>query len=104
LHSHWIEERSGDMFNANIPALSQNFLRLIDMRAAVVRLTVLSAMLLAVSSPATFAQSAGGGSPVGMRQFEYIDPHEGGRHLALAVFYPASATRPLHSSCHSSPS
>jgi predicted dienelactone hydrolase len=77
------------MFNANIPALSQNFLRLIDMRAAVVRLTVLSAMLLAVSSPATFAQSAGGGSPVGMRQFEYIDPHEGGRHLALAVFYPA---------------
>src|SRR5215831_10461100 len=89
LHSHWIEERSGDMFNANIPALSQNFLRLIDMRAAVVRLTVLSAMLLAVSSPATFAQSAGGGSPVGMRQFEYIDPHAGGRHLALAVFYPA---------------
>jgi hypothetical protein len=77
------------MFNANIPALSQNFLRLIDMRAAVVRLTVLSAMLLAVSSPATFAQSAGGGSPVSMRQFEYIDPHEGGRHLALAVFYPA---------------
>src|SRR5215510_8102730 len=30
LHSHWIEERIGDMFNANIPALSQNFLRLID--------------------------------------------------------------------------
>src|SRR5262249_32083741 len=89
LHSHWIEERSGDMFSANIPALSQNFLRLIDMRAAVVRLTLLSAMLLADSSPATGAQRACGASPAGMRQFEYIDPREGGRHLALAVFYPA---------------
>jgi len=92
------------MFNANIPALSQNFLRLIDMRAAVVRLTVLSAMLLAVSSPATFAQSAGGGSPVGMRQFEYIDPHGAGVIWRWRCFIPQSATRPLHSSCHSSPS
>src|SRR5262249_16050460 len=77
------------MFNKNIPALSQNFLRLIDTRVVAVRLTVLSAMLLAVSSAKAFAQSASGSAPVGMRQLEYIDPHEGGRHLALAVFYPA---------------
>jgi predicted dienelactone hydrolase len=80
------------MFNENIPDLSQNRLRLIDMRVVALRLAVLSAMLLALSSAATFAQSASGGSPVGLRQIEYIDPHEGGRHLALAVFYPA-ATR-----------
>jgi hypothetical protein len=90
LHSHSIEERTADMFNKNIPALSQNFLRLIDMRVVAVRLTVLSALLLAVSSAASLAQSTSGGAPVGIQQLEYIDPHEGGRHLALAVFYPAA--------------
>ena len=30
--------------------------------------------------------------PVGMRQLEYIDPHDGGRQLALTVFYPAAGS------------
>jgi predicted dienelactone hydrolase len=50
----------------------------------------LFATLLAASPAATLAQGTHPASfPVGMRQLEYIDPHEGGRHLALAVFYPA---------------
>src|SRR5262249_58725934 len=45
---------------------------------------------LGVSAAATVAQSASGGSPVGVRQLEYVAPREGGRHLALTVFYPAA--------------
>ena len=32
--------------------------------------------------------------PVGMKQMEYVDPPEGGRHLAFALFYPAAPPRP----------
>ena len=50
----------------------------------------LLATLLAASPTATLAQGTNAASfPVGMRQLEYIDAHEGGRHLALTVFYPA---------------
>lgn len=39
----------------------------------------------------TFAQTIQPGAPypVGMKQLEYVDPSQGGRHLALALFYPA---------------
>ena len=57
--------------------------------AAAARYTALFATLLAASPAATLAQGTRTASfPVGMRQLEYIDPHEGGRHLALTVFYP----------------
>jgi predicted dienelactone hydrolase len=58
--------------------------------AAVARHTALFAALLAASPAATLAQGIHAASfPVGMRQLEYVDAHEGGRHLALTVFYPA---------------
>ena len=57
--------------------------------AAAARYTALFATLLAASPAATLAQGTRTASfPVGMRQLEYIDPHEGGRHLAVTVFYP----------------
>ncbi len=38
--------------------------------------------------------------PVGIRQMEYVDPAEGGRHLAFALLYPAApadqAAKPYH--------
>src|SRR5262249_57388380 len=43
---------------------------------------------------ATLAQGTPAASfPVGMRQVEYMDAQEGGRHLALTVFYPATGSR-----------
>src|SRR6266403_3743644 len=58
--------------------------------AAAARHAALSATLLAAFPAATLAQGTHAASfPVGMRQLEYIDSHEGSRHLALTVFYPA---------------
>ena len=39
----------------------------------------------------TLAQGtpSGAAHPVGIKQLEYIDTHHGGRHLAVAMFYPA---------------
>ena len=57
---------------------------------------------LAAWSAVTFAETIQPGSPypVGMKQLEYIDPGQGGRHLALALFYPAviptGSAGPLH--------
>jgi len=55
----------------------------------------LLALVLSMAGPAA-AQSVLPSAlhPVGMRQLEYIDPAEGGRHLALAMFYPAVAPDP----------
>lgn len=49
-------------------------------------LAALCPALLVVCPAATFAQGPAS-APVGMQQLEFMD--EGGRHLALAVFYPA---------------
>src|SRR5215471_3074422 len=51
----------------------------------------LACALLAASPAATLAQSTHDGAtfPVGVREVEYIDPHEGCRHLTLSVFSPA---------------
>src|SRR4030095_13748016 len=64
---------------------SRTFLLLVHDRAAVARLSVLCAMLAFPS--VTLAQ---GTPPVGMQQLEFTDAQDGGRHLALAVFYPAA--------------
>jgi predicted dienelactone hydrolase len=78
------------MHNRHVPAFT--FLLLVHGGAAVARLCVLCAMLAYPS--VTLAQ----GTPVGMRQLEFVDAQGGDRHLALTVFYPAalrdrSATR-----------
>ena len=53
---------------------------------------MLACALLAASPAATLAQGTQGSAtfPVGIRELDYVDPHEGGRHLTLRVFYPAA--------------
>jgi predicted dienelactone hydrolase len=72
------------MHNSHVPASIRTFLLLVRGRAAVARLCVLCALLAYPS--ATLAQ----GTPVGMQQLEFVDAQDGGRHLALTVFYPAA--------------
>src|SRR5262249_40158209 len=63
-------------------------------RAAAARHRALFAALLAAAPAARRAQATPAASfPVGMRQVEYMDAQEGGRHLALTVFYPATGSR-----------
>jgi hypothetical protein len=52
----------------------------------------LACALLTAWPAAMLAQGTQDGAtfPVGIRELEYIDPHEGGRHLTLSVFYPAA--------------
>src|SRR6516164_5376127 len=52
----------------------------------------LACALVTAWPAATLAQGTHDGAtfPVGIRELEYIDPHEGGRHLTLNVFYPAA--------------
>ena len=78
------------MGNDDEPGFIRKSLVFVRRRAAAARHTALFATLLAASAAATLAQATHAASfPVGMRQLEYVDPHEGGRHLALTVFYPA---------------
>jgi predicted dienelactone hydrolase len=72
------------MHNRHVAASIRTFLLLVHGRAAVARLCVLCALLAYPS--VTLAQ----GTPVGMQQLEFIDAQDGGRHLALTVFYPAA--------------
>jgi predicted dienelactone hydrolase len=77
-----------DDFIGNFPVLAHG-------RAATARLAILCATLLAAAPTASLAQGISSASwPVGMRQLEYVDPHERGRHLALTVFYPAAVRDP----------
>ncbi|HEX4828860.1 MAG TPA: hypothetical protein VFV12_11565, partial [Xanthobacteraceae bacterium] len=76
------------MRNDDVPGLIWNFLPFVRRRAG----AALCCTLLAASPVATLAQGTQGGAtfPVGIRELEYVDPHEGGRHLTLSVFYPAA--------------
>jgi predicted dienelactone hydrolase len=80
------------MRNDDVPGFTGKFLLSFLRRAGDARRVALCCMLLAASPAATLAQGPQGGatSPVGIREIEYVDPHEGGRHLALSVFYPAA--------------
>src|SRR5215510_12624159 len=80
------------MRNDDVPGFIRKFLLSFLRRAGDARRVALCCMLLAVSPAATLAQSPQGGAsfPVGIREIEYVDPHEGGRHLTLSVFYPAA--------------
>jgi predicted dienelactone hydrolase len=82
---NWRMDREGS------PIVKRNFLRLVRRRAFVARIAVVACALLTAWPAATLAQGAQGGTtfPVGIKQLDYIDSHEGGRHLTLAVFYPA---------------
>src|SRR5262245_11272669 len=75
------------MRNHDVPGFIRKFLLFVLRRAGDARRAFLCATLLAASPAATLAQSPQGGAtfPVGIRELEYIDPHEGGRHLALSV-------------------
>jgi len=78
------------MGNDDVPGFIRKSLLFAQRGAAAARHTALFATLLAASPAATLAQGTHAASfPVGMRQLEYIDANEGGRHLALTVFYPA---------------
>src|SRR5262249_25789558 len=81
------------MRNHDVPGFTRKFLLSFHRRAVAARRVALCCMLLAASPAATLAQSPQGGatSPVGIREIEYIDPHDGGRHLALSGFYPAAS-------------
>ena len=61
-----------------------------------VRIAALSCALQMAWPAATLAQGApaGAGHPVGIKQLDYFDPDQGGRHLAVAVFYPAAVRDP----------
>src|SRR5258708_33394041 len=82
---NWRMDREGS------PIVKRNFLRLVRRRAFVARIAVVACALLTAWPAATLAQGAQGGTtfPVGIKQLDYIDSHEGGRHLALAGVYPA---------------
>ena len=78
------------MGNDDVPGFIRKSLLFAQRGVAAARHTALFATLLAASPAATLAQGTHAASfPVGMRQLEYIDAHEGGRHLAVTVFYPA---------------
>ena len=83
------------MGNDGMPGFIRKAFLFAQRGAAATRHTALFATLLAMSPAATLAQGTHAPSfPVGMRQLEYIDAHEGGRHLALTVFYPAAGSPP----------
>jgi predicted dienelactone hydrolase len=69
----------------------RNFLFLLDRRPVALRVAALLCALLTAWPAATLAQGTQPSAtyPVGLKQLEYIDPHQGGRRLALTVFYPA---------------
>ena len=80
------------MRNHDVPDFIRKFFLSVHRRAVAAHRAFLCATLLPASPAATLAQSPQGGAsfPVGIRELEYIDPHEGGRHLTLSVFYPAA--------------
>lgn len=80
------------MRNDDVRGFIRKFLLLVQWRAVAARRAALCATLLAASPATTLAQGPQGGAtfPVGIREVEYIDPHEGSRHLTLSVFYPAA--------------
>jgi predicted dienelactone hydrolase len=65
-------------------------------RRSLLRVAALSCLLQMAWPVASLAQNAplGDGYPVGIRQLDYFDPDQGGRHLAVAVFYPAVVRDP----------
>ena len=68
------------------------FLPPVRRRAVAARGATLACAMLAASPAATLAQGPQGAAtfPVGISELDYVDPHEGGRHLTLRVFYPAA--------------
>jgi predicted dienelactone hydrolase len=78
------------MGNGDVSGFVRKTLRFARWRVAAARHTALFAALLAACPAATLAQGTRAASfSVGMRQLEYVDAIDGGRHLALTVFYPA---------------
>jgi len=77
------------MRNDDVPGLIRKFLPPVRRRAVAARGATLACALLAASPAATLAQGSAT-FPVGIRELDYVDPHEDGRHLTLRVFYPAA--------------
>jgi predicted dienelactone hydrolase len=80
------------MRNDDVPGLIRKLLPPVRRRAVAARGAMLACALLAASPAATLAQGPQGAAtfPVGIRELDYVDPHEDGRHLTLRVFYPAA--------------
>ena len=80
------------MRNDDVPGLIRKFLPPVRRRAGAARSATLACALLAAFPAATLAQGPQGAAtfPVGIRELDYVDPHEDGRHLTLRVFYPAA--------------
>jgi len=80
------------MRNDDVPGLIRKLLPPVRRRAVAARGATLACALLAASPAATLAQGPQGAAtfPVGIRELDYVDPHEDGRHLTLRVFYPAA--------------
>src|SRR6476660_8871696 len=80
------------MGSESAPIFVRNILPPGRRRPAAARVATLACALLAASPPATLAQGTQGAAtfPVGVKELDYVDPHEGGRHLTLRVFYPAA--------------
>src|SRR5689334_10778082 len=80
-----IEERNWRMRNDDVPGLIRKLLPPVRRRAVGARGATLACALLAASPAGTLAQGPHGAAtfPVGIRELDYVDPHESGRHLTL---------------------
>src|SRR5262249_56542540 len=76
----------------DVPGLTRKFLPPVRRRAVAARGATLACALLAASPAATLAQGTQGAVtfPVGIRELDYVDPHESGRHLTPRVFFPTA--------------
>ncbi len=83
------------MGSKRAPIFVRKFLLSVQRRAVAARGAALACALLTAWPAGTLAQGTHHGAtfPVGIRELEYIDPHEGGRHLTLSVFHPAPGAR-----------
>ena len=93
------------MRNDDVPGLIRKFLPPVRRRAIAARGATLACALLAASPAATLAQGSAT-FPVGIRELDYVDPHEGGRHLTLRCSIPprSASAPPRRLCCRSSPS
>jgi hypothetical protein len=80
------------MRNDDVPGFIRKLLPPVRRRAIAARGATFACALLAASPAATLAQGTQGAAtfPVGVKELDYVDPHEGGRYLTLRTFYPAA--------------
>ena len=89
------------MRNDDVPGLIRKLLPPVRRRAVAARGATLACALLAASPAATLAQGPQGAAtfPVGIRELDYVDPHEDGRRQVrepLSIAGPRNLSHQLH--------